>query len=221
VIYPFVASVASRVENAPVRQVSGALKDQQWSQRRSGLETVWSPRGGLRALETTALALGNVYGPRQDPLGAAGVVSIFTAALLEGRPTAIYGDGGATRDYVCVDDVVEAFVLAAGSAGNGLRLNIGTGRETSVRELHRLIAQTVRRPDTPRLRGPRTGELHRVVFDCAAARRVLGWRADTVLEVGLARTAAWLMDSGAVASRPGRDRPTLHDPPRVGCGSRP
>ena len=172
-------------------------------------------------LETTALALGNVYGPRQDPLGAAGVVSIFTAALLEGRPTAIYGDGSATRDYVYVDDVVEAFVLAAGSAGNGLRLNIGTGRETSVRELHRLIAQTVRRPDTPRLRGPRTGELHRVVLDCAAARRVLGWRADTVLEVGLAQTTAWLMDSGAVASRPGRDRPTLHDPPRVGCGSRP
>jgi UDP-glucose 4-epimerase len=150
----------------------------------------------LFQLQTTALALGNVYGPRQDPYGEAGVVSIFASALLEGRPTTIYGDGSSTRDYVYVDDVVEAFVLAAGTAGNGMRLNIGTGRETSVRELHRLIARAVGRPDTPRFRPPRPGELDRVALDSTAAQRVLGWRPQTVLEDGLVRTVAWLRNRG-------------------------
>lgn len=152
----------------------------------------------LFRLQTTALALGNVYGPRQDPYGEAGVVSIFASALLERRPTTIYGDGDTTRDYVYVDDVVEAFVLAAGPAGDGLRLNIGTGLETSVRQLHRLIAQTVNRPDTPRFLPPRVGELQRVALDTTAAQRVLGWRARTVLEDGLARTVAHLLDKIAV-----------------------
>ena len=91
-------------------------------------------------------------------------MSIFASALLEGRPTAIYGDGDTTRDYVYVDDVVEAFVRAAGPAGNGLRLNIGTGREMSVRQLHRLVARTVKRPDTP------TGSYRRELVSCGASR---------------------------------------------------
>lgn len=148
----------------------------------------------LYRLQTTALALGNVYGPRQDPYGEAGVVSIFASALLEGRPTAIFGDGETTRDYVYVDDVVDAFVRAAGTAGDGVRLNIGTGRETTVRTLHRLVAQTVRGPDTPALRPPRAGEVNRVALDSTAAHRVLGWRARTDLPEGLTKTVAWLRD---------------------------
>jgi UDP-glucose 4-epimerase len=154
----------------------------------------------LYRLQTTALALGNVYGPRQDPYGEAGVVSIFASALLEGRPTTIFGDGAATRDYVYVDDVVEAFVLAAGSAGDDLRLNIGTGRETSVRTLHRLVAEAVERPDTPTFMPPRAGELDRVGLDSAAARRVLAWCPKVDLPEGLARTVAWLQERVNVSS---------------------
>jgi UDP-glucose 4-epimerase len=148
----------------------------------------------LYQLQTTALALGNVYGPRQDPYGEAGVVAIFASALLEGRQSEIFGDGAASRDYVYVDDVVSAFVLAAGSAGDGLRLNIGTGQETSVRTLHSLIAEAVGGPDGPVIRPPRPGELRRIVLDSGAAHRVLGWRARTDLADGLARTVAWLRD---------------------------
>ena len=154
----------------------------------------------LHNLPTTALALANVYGPRQDPHGEAGVVSIFASALLEGRPTAIFGDGEATRDYVYVDDVVEAFVLAAGSAGDGLRLNIGTGCETPVRTLHRLIAAAVGGTDMPIFRPPRAGELERMALDSSAARRVLGWRPHIGLPDGIDRTVAWLRDTASLAS---------------------
>lgn len=89
----------------------------------------------LYGLETTALALSNVYGPRQDPHGEAGVVAIFGNALLRGRPATIFGDGSAVRDYVFVDDVTDAFSRAIGDVGDGRRFNIGTGVGTSVRDL--------------------------------------------------------------------------------------
>lgn len=153
----------------------------------------------LYDLQTTSLALGNVYGPGQNPHGETGAVAIFASALLEGRPTKILGTGDATRDYVYVDDVVEAFVLAAGSAGNGMRLNIGTGRETSVRDLHRLIASALGRPDQPTFLPPQAGELQRVALDSAAARRVLGWQPRVSLEDGLSRTVTWLRDAAPSA----------------------
>jgi len=148
----------------------------------------------LYRLQTTALALGNVFGPRQNPRGEAGVVAIFAAAMLEGRPTEIFGDGRSTRDYIHVDDVVEAFLAAAGQGGDGLRLNIGQGQETSVRELHRLLAGIIGSPDTPRLRAARPGELNRVALDCRAAQRSVGWRPRVSLETGLAHTVSWLRD---------------------------
>lgn len=166
----------------------------------------------LGPLETTALALGNVYGPRQDPNGEAGVVAIFASALLDGRPTVIFGDGEATRDYVYIDDVVEALLLAAGNRGDGLRLNIGTGSETSVRALHRLIAEVLERPDTPVFRPARAGELQRVVLDPAAAERVLGWRPRTQLHDGLFRTVAWLQ------SRSPHQQPTVLAPASAAYG---
>ena len=88
----------------------------------------------LHALEFSAVALANVYGPRQDPHGEAGVVAIFANRLLGQEPVTIYGDGNQTRDFVFVDDVVDAFVRAAGKGG-GLVCNIGTGPETTVNEL--------------------------------------------------------------------------------------
>jgi UDP-glucose 4-epimerase len=149
----------------------------------------------LYGIQTTTLALGNVYGPRQDPHGETGVISIFASALLEGRSTAIFGTGDDTRDYVYIDDVVHALELAAGHAGNGLRLNIGTGRETSVRALHRVLAEFLERPDEPTFLPPRAGELHRVALDSTAAARVLGWRPGIELPEGIARTVAWLRNT--------------------------
>src|ERR1700728_4832940 len=102
----------------------------------------------LYALEFAALALANVYGPRQNPHGEAGVVAIFAQRLLKGEPVTIFGDGEQTRDFVYVDDVVDAFVRGA-TKGGGLILNIGTGREVSVNELARTMSAEVGILDPP------------------------------------------------------------------------
>src|SRR6202048_2858814 len=94
----------------------------------------------LHSLEYSALALANVYGPRQDPHGEAGVVAIFAARLLAGQACTIFGDGEQTRDFVYVDDVVDAFARGA-ERGSGLVINIGTGTETSVNELYTTMAK--------------------------------------------------------------------------------
>ncbi|HXJ65449.1 MAG TPA: NAD-dependent epimerase/dehydratase family protein, partial [Actinomycetota bacterium] len=114
-----------------------------------------------RGLDYTALALGNVYGPRQDPRGEAGVISIFADKMLEGETPTIYGDGNQTRDYVFIDDVVHAFALAA-ERGSGRLINIGTGLETSVNGLFRMLGDITGLVGQP-LFGPLPGgELRRI-----------------------------------------------------------
>jgi UDP-glucose 4-epimerase len=144
-----------------------------------------------RGIGFTALALANVYGPRQDPHGEAGVVAIFTAKMLAGEPPTVFGDGNNTRDYVFVDDVVHAFALAAES-GDGRLINIGTGLETSVNGIFRLLAQITGYQGEP-LRGPeRQGDLRRSVLDPSLAEEVIGWRPWTHLEDGLGETVAFV-----------------------------
>src|SRR5688572_22146279 len=109
----------------------------------------------LHGIEFTALALANVYGPRQDPHGEAGVVAIFAGRLLAGEPCTIFGDGNQTRDFVYVDDVVDAFARAA-NKGSGLLMNIGTGAETSVNELYLTMA-TAAGTDAPAAFAPEIG----------------------------------------------------------------
>jgi UDP-glucose 4-epimerase len=145
----------------------------------------------MYGIDWLSLALGNVFGPRQDPHGEAGVVAIFGTAMLEGRETKIFGDGTSTRDYVFVDDVVEAFVLAAG-AGSGRRFNIGTGIATTVRELHTVVAAAAEAPDEPIMAEPRTGELQAISLDATAARDALGWAPQTDFVTGVAATVDWL-----------------------------
>ncbi|MBU8812914.1 UDP-glucose 4-epimerase [Mycolicibacterium goodii] len=142
----------------------------------------------LYDLDCSHIAPANVYGPRQDPHGEAGVVAIFSQALLAGRPTKIFGDGSDTRDYVFVDDVVDAFVRAAGPAGGGQRFNVGTGVETSTRELHTAIAKAVGAADEPEFHPPRLGDLRRSKLDITRAREVLGWRPQVALTDGVAKT---------------------------------
>jgi UDP-glucose 4-epimerase len=137
----------------------------------------------LHALEFSALALANVYGPRQDPHGEAGVVAIFAQRLLDGEPVTIFGDGGQTRDFVFVDDVVDAFVRAA-SRGGGLICNIGTGRETSVNELYSTMAGLAGSKVPPVMAPLRPGELLRSSLDIERASIQLGWRPWTELVDG-------------------------------------
>ena len=146
----------------------------------------------LHGVHCTSLAFANVYGPRQDPHGEAGVVAIFIESLRHGRPTRVYGDGGNTRDYVFVGDAVSALVLAAGDGANGVRLNIGTGVQTSDRELHTLVARIVGAPDTPAFAPARAGDLRRSALDWTLARERLGWKPEHSLADGVALTVASL-----------------------------
>ena len=147
----------------------------------------------MHELEYTALALANVYGPRQDPAGESGVVAVFGANLLAGRPCVIVGDGRQTRDFVYVDDVVDALARAA-EKGGGLLLNVGTGVETSINDLHDLMARTLgvsgavqRQPDRP-------GDVGRIALDPGKASIHLGWKPWTSLEEGVALHLQWMVD---------------------------
>src|SRR4051812_16436541 len=147
----------------------------------------WNRLYGTRHV---SLRFGNVYGPRQEPHGEAGVVAIFMGLLRDGGTPRIYGDGRQTRDYVYAGDVARVFVLALGRDGGVY--NVGTGRETSVLELYDAVqaASGVRRDaDTA---PPRLGELERSVLDVSLAERELGWRPERSLEDGLAETWRWI-----------------------------
>ncbi|MBK6857861.1 MAG: GDP-mannose 4,6-dehydratase [Microthrixaceae bacterium] len=139
----------------------------------------------LHQIEYSALALANVYGPRQDPHGEAGVVAIFAGRLLAGEPCTIYGDGEQTRDYVYVDDVVDAFVRAS-DKGGGLVINIGTGVETSVNELYTTMARVAGVDQAAVLAPARDGEVPRSALDAARAEMQLGWKPWTDLATGSA-----------------------------------
>ena len=146
----------------------------------------------LHGLEPVSLRLGNVYGPRQDPHGEAGVVAIFCNRLLADEPVTIFGDGRQTRDYVFVEDVVDAF-MAGGEHPDapGARVNIGTGVETSVLELYDALRGVAGFGADPEFAPARPGELARIALDCSEARWVLGWSPKADLAGGLARTWAW------------------------------
>ncbi len=147
----------------------------------------------LYGVPHVSLRFGNVYGPRQDPHGEAGVIAIFLGRLLRGEPCRIFGDGTQTRDYVFVGDVVGALTAALDGPAGGT-FNVGTGAETSVLELYE-ACRAVAGSDAPALHEPaRAGELARSVLDPELAERQLGFRAATSLAEGLTLTAAWLKD---------------------------
>ncbi|TDD33925.1 NAD-dependent epimerase/dehydratase family protein [Nonomuraea terrae] len=154
-------------------------------------ETYLAAFRALHGIEYTTLVLSNVYGPRQAPEGEAGVVAIFTDALLGGTPTVVYGDGSQTRDYIYVDDVVEGFVRACGQRGDGRRFNLGTGIQTTDRRLHSLIADAAGAPDKPGFAPPRLGDLPAMAVDPVPAHEGLGWQPRVDLSTGLKNTVEW------------------------------
>ncbi|MDQ4006238.1 MAG: GDP-mannose 4,6-dehydratase [Actinomycetota bacterium] len=145
----------------------------------------------FKAIDHTQLALANVYGPRQDPHGEAGVVAIWSQRMLAGERCRINGDGNQTRDFVFVTDVVDAFAKAI-DAGSGKVLNVGTGLETSVNHLYRMLADicgVTEEPDYGALPG---GEVRRISLDPGLAEQEIGWKPWTHLEDGLGETVAFM-----------------------------
>jgi UDP-glucose 4-epimerase len=143
-----------------------------------------------QGLPNAVLRLGNVYGPRQNAHGEAGVVAIFSERLLNGEAPIAYGHGKPTRDYVHVADVTRAF-LAAADAGRPGTFNIGWGQETSVLELLDLLQRAAGTNTEPTLEPLRPGELRRSALDPTSAAETLGWRPEIALEQGLAETFRW------------------------------
>jgi UDP-glucose 4-epimerase len=133
----------------------------------------------------TVCRLGNVYGPRQNPHGEAGVVAIFSHRLWLGEPATLFGFGKPTRDYVYVHDVARALLASVGRAGT---FNIATGVETDVAQLYRTLQGAVGTTLEPELAPLRPGELERSCLDVSRAAQGLGWRAEVDLRDGLART---------------------------------
>jgi UDP-glucose 4-epimerase len=178
----------------PLAEDAECRPDAPYGQSKLAAEGYLSLYSRLYGLSAVALRLGNVYGPRQDPYGEAGVVAIFTGALLGGERPRVFGDGLQTRDYVSVRDVVTAF-LAAGDARAEGAFNVGTGVETNVIELGAIIADACGTEFEPEHAPPRPGEVRRIAIDSARAVAELGWTASTGLREGLEATVSALRDA--------------------------
>jgi UDP-glucose 4-epimerase len=141
-------------------------------------------------LAHVVLRLGNVYGPRQNPHGEAGVVAIFSDCFLNGRVPTVYGHGRPTRDYVHVADITRAFVGAAENGATGT-FNLGSGKETAVLDLLDVLQRAAGSSVEPKLEPLRPGELDRSALDSSAAAAAFGWRAEIDVEEGIEETFRW------------------------------
>ncbi len=150
----------------------------------------------LSGIRYTILRYGNVYGPRQDPFGEAGVVAIFANAMMRGQPPTIFGDGSHERDYVYVDDVVRANVLALTQSEDGV-YNIGTGEGTTVAQVFDALAGATDYGGSPEHAAERPGDVHRIYLDVRRAERGLGWRASVSLEEGIRCTVDAMREAEA------------------------
>jgi UDP-glucose 4-epimerase len=148
----------------------------------------------LHGLSTVTLRYGNVYGPRQDPFGEAGIVAILCGAAARGRPVTIFGDGRQTRDYTFVEDVAAANLAAARADASG-SLNVGRGAQTSVLDLVHELGAIAGRPLEVVHAAARPGEVRHSSLDPARAAVELGWRAELDVRAGLARTFAFVVDA--------------------------
>ena len=175
---------------APAPESSARLPLSPYGTSKLAAEEYLAMWNRLYGTSHVALRLGNVYGPRQDPHGEAGVVAIFLQKLADGDPVTIFGDGSQTRDYVFAPDVARA-MLAAETAGGGV-FNVGTGIETSVVGLWEACCAAAGVTTSAVHADPRLGELQRSVLDPSAADRALGWRPTVALHEGLVATWEWM-----------------------------
>jgi len=151
----------------------------------------------LQGLNWTALRYPNVYGPRQNPHGEAGVVAIFIQLLSAGKRCTIFGDGSKTRDYVYIDDVVEANVIAL-ERGDNACYNLGWGTEVSDFTIFDTVRNSLGLEDEPRYEDVRAGEIFHISLEASKIREQLGWAPKVSLEHGVARTIEWYRRTGGV-----------------------
>ena len=182
------AAVYGRPESVPLGEDARIRPLSPYGAGKAAAETYLSTLRETRGLASVSLRFANVYGPRQDAHGEAGVVAVFCAALKAGQPLTIHGDGGQTRDFIYVTDVVSAILAAS----NGLEgpLNVGAGVETSIRELATAACEVAGRPPSF-LSGPaRVGDIERSALDATRLRQATAWAPATDLRPGLAATLA-------------------------------
>ena len=187
----------------PHREEAGKLPVSPYGVSKLASEYYLAAYAGLYRLEVVSLRYANVYGPRQNPHGEAGVVAIFGSRVRAGKALTVFGDGEQTRDYVFVEDVARANLAAtrapvsAPESIDSAAFNVGTGVETSVNQLARLMLEVAART-VPITREPaRAGELLRSALDCAKAARAWDWRPAVSLTQGLKRTYDWIGEAAA------------------------
>ena len=184
-------AIYGEAETIPTPEDHPAAPEAPYGQSKLSAEGYCELAARLHGLSTVSLRYANVFGPRQDPLGEAGVIAIFCGKLIDGGTPTVYGDGLQTRDYVYVGDVIEANLAAVESRATG-PFNVGTGVETSVLDLVSALGEQTDRPFEPEMEPERPGEVRHSAVNSARAREELGWEPEVGLDEGLDRTLASL-----------------------------
>ena len=183
-------AIYGHTDKLPIRETTRRNPASPYGVSKSVVEGYLQYYREYRGLDYAALGPANIYGPRQDAKGEGGVVAVFADRLLGGERPTIHGDGSQTRDFVFVEDVVDAAVRAAG-IGGGTFVNIATGQETSVLELFAAMCSVLGVDVEPAFGPARPGDVARSALDPARAKRQFGWQPWTSLEDGLAATLDW------------------------------
>lgn len=181
-------------DSIPVAETAGRFPDSPYGVSKNVAEEYIRYYERSRGISCCTLALSNVYGPRQNALGEAGVVAIFVGRMLAGEEPVIVGSGEQTRDFVFVEDVVNAYIAAL-EKGEGEFINIGTSLQTSVNQLYKRIAELLDFDAEPEHVAPREGEIDHIALKVDKAKRVLGWKPQVSLDEGLALTVEWYRQS--------------------------
>ena len=184
-------AVYGEPEKLPVTEETPARPISQYGCSKLAVERYLYLYNVQRGLDYVALRYPNVYGPRQNPHGEAGVTAIFALKMLDGEPCVIYGDGTESRDYVYIDDVVDAHVLAADGDFNGV-LCIGSSKETTVPEIFDELSALTGNDVEPRREPLRPGEIHRICISGVKAEEILGWKPKVSFSDGLGRLVEYI-----------------------------
>lgn len=185
-------AIYGEVKTLPAREDMPALPLSPYGVAKRSVELYLNYYHKVQGLDFVALRYGNVYGPRQDPRGEAGVVAIFISRIIKGEPCIIFGDGRKTRDYVYIEDIARANLLALSASGI---YNLGTGKETSVLDLVEVLKK-VSGEDFPVVFGEeRKGEIDRIALSSEKAREALGWIPSFSLEEGISHTWEWFKEA--------------------------
>lgn len=174
----------------PAREAIEAKPLSTYGASKLAVENYLRVYGHLYDLNYTIIRPANVYGPRQNPHGEAGVIAIFTQAMLDGRQVTIFGDGNDERDYIYISDFIDGVLTLADTDFPG-PYNIGTGYGISVNEIHGVLTEFIQNAMPPERGPPRAGDIPKIWLDVAAAETDLGWKSKTSFQDGISQTVDW------------------------------